>query len=245
MHYAIDHPWNCGGHVAANIQTVYRAELGAVHHVIKSATEPTHIICDCQSVVRQPQRILHYDAQVEKGGDHADLWLSIQRETRDKPEGYFDITWIPSHVKLEEAEAIEARGGIEQRHLVGNFWADALAKEGLRDHPIDHEEHAQADYRAFIACMMQSWIKAVWTEYFASDEKIRGIEDFPTDDREESVEGGGPDPYEDYEQNLPRLWKRLPKRVRAAATPGGCRQPRVASGQQPKTAQGCQQYKRA
>ena len=61
--------------------------------------------------------------------------------------------WIPSHIDLAEAVAIEARGGLERIHLVGNFWVDAKAKEGMAFHPINDREYHQAEDRAFLACL--------------------------------------------------------------------------------------------
>ena len=50
-YYADDHPWNECGLVAGGMQTVFRAEPTAVSHVVRAATEPTHIACECESVV--------------------------------------------------------------------------------------------------------------------------------------------------------------------------------------------------
>ena len=70
-------------------------------------------------------------------------------------------------------------GGFERIHLVGNFWVDAKAKEGMAFHPINDREHSQAEDRAFLACLVQSMIKHVWATHFSQDEQAQAAKDFP------------------------------------------------------------------
>ena len=169
-------------------QTVYRAELEAVHQVIKKAKRPTAIYSDCLSVVNQLQTILNNRGsnEVAEKGDHADLWSSIEREVNSKPPEYFDVTWMPSHTEIEAAGEIEARGGIEERHVFGNHWADLLAKAGINAHKIDHEEYKRADDRAFLAATTQSLIKEVWEAYFEADQDAKDSGDFEDHNMEEN-----------------------------------------------------------
>ena len=69
VHYAHGHEWNCNGPIPDELQTVYRAELMAVNHVIQSAIRPTHIVSDCLSVVNTLRDVIA-GVQTEIKGDH-------------------------------------------------------------------------------------------------------------------------------------------------------------------------------
>ena len=129
--YSHDHTWNRSELVCDEVQTVYRAELEAVHHVITKASRPTSIYSDCLSVVNQLQKALSEgeNHRVLDKGDHADLWKEIALEVTKRPPDHFDIPWIPSHTELEAAEELEARGGVQKIHVFGNHWADILKEE--------------------------------------------------------------------------------------------------------------------
>ena len=91
-YYADDHPWNRCGPILGNTQTVYRAELTAVDQVVKSALEPTHIVCDCEAVVNCAADVSHDNHEGNHKGDHADVSRNMQETVREKPLGYFKIT---------------------------------------------------------------------------------------------------------------------------------------------------------
>ena len=55
--------------------------------------------------------------------------------------------WIPSHVNLEDAQAIEDETGRGRRMRIGNGRADNEAKERVQHHQIDWQEYANADDR--------------------------------------------------------------------------------------------------
>ena len=58
VHYANDHPYNARGPVTSELQTVYRAELMAALHVLKTANMPTKIVTDCETVANQVHAII-------------------------------------------------------------------------------------------------------------------------------------------------------------------------------------------
>ena len=79
VHYAVEHDYNKREAVIGELQTVYRAELKAVAHVLATATSPTRIVSDCLSVVNGLNDIIEGKRHNGKG-DHADLWSIIQDE---------------------------------------------------------------------------------------------------------------------------------------------------------------------
>ena len=166
--YSHDHAWNCHGPIDDELQTVYRAELTAVNHVIQSANTPTHIVSDCLSVVNTMRDILA-GLEREVKGDHADLWAQIQRTVRSQPPGYYSITWVPSHTDIDAAQETEDRGGHKRSMILGNQAADNEAKAGMSAHPIDWEEYRHADDKIFLATITQTLIKDVWERHFTSD----------------------------------------------------------------------------
>ena len=177
--YSNDHPWNCCGPVAGGFQTVYRAELEAVHHVISSANQPTHIVADCFSVVHKLQDILAEDVDdAPEEGDHGDLWNSIKEKIADKPRDFYEVAWVASHIDLQDADQVEQSGIFPKKHIFGNDGADQLAKQGLNFHNVDRFEHSKADDRAYIACIIQAMIAAVWEKYFEQDTEAKEGGDF-------------------------------------------------------------------
>ena len=77
-------------------------------------------------------------------------------------------------------------GGHQKRLLVGNDRADAEAKAGLRMHPIDEQEHQDADGRTLIAAIVQHLIKTIWQKLFESDAEIKRRGDLDPPDLEEA-----------------------------------------------------------
>ena len=155
------------------MQTVYRAELMAICHVVLTATEPTHIVSDCESVVNNAAMIFYGNHHGNFNGDHADLWKSLYERVRQKDQGHFRITWVPSHTDLANAKELQEKGGPQERMLIGNHWADNEAKRGMQHHNIDWREYQEADDRVFIACMVQHLIKTVWEELFTIDMRLK------------------------------------------------------------------------
>ena len=150
------------------LQTVYRAELSAVAHVLTTATNPTRIVSDCQAVVNQVARMLQ-GAKHDGKGDHADLWAKVEEEINDKEPGYYEVEWINSHIDPEKAEAVERAGGFLASHIYGNANADLQAKEALALHPINHQEYSEAEDRIFLAAIGQALIVKIWQDFFQED----------------------------------------------------------------------------
>ena len=136
VYYAFEHDYNQRDAVRGDLQTVYRAELTAVAHVLAIATPPTRIVSDCLSVVNELNELLQGKKHNGKG-DHADLWKVIQEEVESKEEDYYRIEWITSHIEVQKAEEVEMAGGFLARHIYGNCQADLQAKAALALHPID------------------------------------------------------------------------------------------------------------
>ena len=180
VYYAPEHSWNCAGPVTGEAQTVYRAELEAVHHVIASANLPTHIISDCKSIVEQCRILLHREGgeQNQPEGDHADLWKNIHERIREKPQGFFEVSRISSHLDVEAAQRIEDSGGFLARHIWGNDHADSMAKHAITYHDINWNEYDKAEDRSFLACTIQALIKKVWDKYFVEDTNANHAEDY-------------------------------------------------------------------
>ena len=170
--YAHDHPYNRSAPLKGEIQTVYRAELKAVVHVLTAATIPTRIVTDCQAVANQVHDIIHGERTNLKG-DHADLWKIAEEAIRKRDPNFFEIEWVTSHIELEKAGEIEAAGGFSKASIFGNHWADHQAKTGLQEHPIDWEEYQEADDRAFITIVAQAMALKVWTNFFTEDNEVR------------------------------------------------------------------------
>ena len=154
--------------MTAEAQRAYRAELEAVHHAALSPNQATHIVSDCKSIVEQMRSLMHRDVEEESKpeGDHEDLWVKIQQRIDEKPQGFFEVSWIASHLEAGEARRIEARGGFLARRIWGNDHADAMAKQAITHHDINWREHDKAEERIFLACTIQTMIKKVWGRYF-------------------------------------------------------------------------------
>ena len=177
VHYALDHPYNANGPLTSEIQTVYRAELAAILHVIKSANVPTKIITDCQAVANQAHAIMHDREIAAPGGDHADLWEELTTSVRLREDEFFEIEWIASHIDVEKAQEVEVAGGFLKEYIVGNHWADVQAKEGLRGHAINDQEYADAEDRAVLTILAQALILEVWKNYFEIDTEAQQAEE--------------------------------------------------------------------
>ena len=117
-----------------------RPRKHATHQVVSNAIEPTHIVSDCESVVKRVAAIFHNSHEGDHRGDHAEVWQSIHKKVAEKRPGYFKITWVPSHTDLTKAKELQARGGPKESMLIGNHWADQEAKKGMRFHDIHWQE---------------------------------------------------------------------------------------------------------
>ena len=107
---------------------------------------------------------------------------------------------------MAEAEEIERHGGFQKRHLEGNACADQMAKGAMAYHDIDWEEYERADVRAFLACLTQSMIKAVWEKHFTEDMEAQQAGDFdPQVTRLEEANISNPDEldYDEREETPP------------------------------------------
>ncbi len=125
IHYAHQHPWNRNAPVAGPVQTVYRAELLAVLHAVKSATAPTRVVSDCQSVVEQLRDTLA-GAPRKASGDHAELWEEMNNIIQGRPQGYYAVDWVASHADLDMADSIERAGGLPE----GSHCRQPLCRQG-------------------------------------------------------------------------------------------------------------------
>ena len=129
-----NHPWNAHGHLPGATQNSYRAELAAAAHVITTSTEPTHIVSDCPTVVRLISEVIennHCSVDMEDP-----LWSPIRRGIAEKGNTFFSISWVKSHVSLEEAQTYIDQGTTCHDDFDRNEQADSLAKRGAQEHPV-------------------------------------------------------------------------------------------------------------
>ena len=89
---------NCIEQLAGPVQTSYKAEAGALLHVVRTAGVPTCIMCDCLSVVNLFSAILNASEQdLEKCAD-GELRKVIRELLRAAPANFFKCKWVPSHL---------------------------------------------------------------------------------------------------------------------------------------------------
>jgi exonuclease III len=218
------HEWNVSGPVSDTCQTVYRAELLAIKHAMAAAVVPTRIVTDCKSISDQLADALCGARRAPKG-DHGDLWEEIYQHIDGHPDEYYEVEWVKSHIGVDEAEAIEAKGGFTKENIVGNMWVDIEAKRGMTHHNIDKLEYALADDREFIALVVQAMITHVWAKTFDSDpamaeEASEGLWDTGggprREDQDEEAQQGDPeeDDYEDHQRETNQV---LAKKIRREA----------------------------
>ncbi len=181
VHYAKEHPWNLAGPVADEIQTAYRGELLAAVHVLKSASAPTCIVSDCLAVVETIRNELEGIRHPIKG-DHADLYAEVRTAIAEKPEQFFAVKWINSHLPLCLAGEVEEQGGFRRRDIEGNHFADEAAKKAIEWHDIKWVEYDMADDREFVACVTQAMMADVWSRVFDQDKEIRAHEEAEMDE---------------------------------------------------------------
>jgi len=131
-------------------QTIGRAELAAVCHILVSAV-PGVIFTDCRGVYTKCIRIIEglITKQELLRGANADLWGRCWGPLRSQAGWQF--AWLPSH--RTEAEAVAA--GIEAEDWRGNAMADAAAKAKAREADLSPDLRSRwAD--------QQAAIQAVW-----------------------------------------------------------------------------------
>ncbi len=155
---APEHPWNYEGPVHTESQTVYAAELMAVTHAVLSASMPTRIVSDCKAVVDCVREEIRGSDRATTGDD-SDLRRQLRACIREVDQEYYEIEWINSHVDLEHAADIEARGGPPRQYYQGNAQADLSAKDAIRWHDLDLLEHGKAEDREFLATVVQPMLE--------------------------------------------------------------------------------------
>ena len=77
FHFAPEHPLNCAFPLDGPVQSSYRAEVKAILHVVRICAAPTVIMCDCQGVVGEFNRLIAGDAVPSKKRKEQDLWDQI------------------------------------------------------------------------------------------------------------------------------------------------------------------------
>ena len=109
------------------LQTIGRAELAAVAHVLVDA-EPGTIVTDCLGIKTKCVAILRGQVPMEAvlKGANADLWWEVWQALRKVPGWTFD--WLPSHRSLAEAAA----AGLSAEDWLGKERADDAAKAQAR-----------------------------------------------------------------------------------------------------------------
>ena len=133
------------------LQTIGRAELAAVCHVICSAS-PGTIVTDCLSVYNKCIRIKAGDISKEEllRSRNADLWGRCWGPLRSEADWQFE--WMPSH----NTEAEAASAGVSPADWLGNAKADEAAKAKAKEADLspqllqrwaDHQAATEAVWR--------------------------------------------------------------------------------------------------
>ena len=164
--FADGHPWNIGGLVTTDDQTVFRAELMAIAHALATSHVLVAIVSDCKSVV-------HLVRARMRGGrapvsDNVDLWAIIDAELDAQTEGYHDVRWIKAHIPLAMAQNIEDAGGFPAHHVHMNDLADKEAKKAAEAHTYDRTLFRTATTRAAVTALTQAMMVQIWNEWAAA-----------------------------------------------------------------------------
>ena len=108
------------------------------------------------------------------------LWRHIRRGIAEKGNAFFSISWVKSHVSLEEAQTYIDQGTFCQDDFDRNEQADSLAKRGAQEHPVSLTNYQPADDRTVIANIVQRVSADIWTTFFSlHDDAWANDEDQP------------------------------------------------------------------
>jgi ribonuclease HI len=168
--YAIGCQHNGSGHIYGPLQTSYRAEVRAVLEVIRTAANPTSIICDCESVVNIMQSIIQRQHIAVDDLSDSDLWRTIKDLHDDAPVNYFRCTWVPSHCddegNEEKRRLMLESGTITEAQIRGNDMADELAKQGAAKHQVSERTLRAQEHRKQITMVYQNMMVTIWDKHF-------------------------------------------------------------------------------
>lgn len=153
-------------------QTSFRAELRAVAHVLRHAGVPTCLVVDCKPVVQGVQQILDGHWQQLDKRPEEDLWAIICDLIEHSPQGYFKVTWVPSHLDDEgrkgKREYYLADGTVTLADIHGNAMADKLANNGRDRHVSVNDLVRDSNDRATIANTAHSMMLRIWKLHSAT-----------------------------------------------------------------------------
>ena len=143
--------WSRSGPCPGHHQTIGRAELVAICHVLCSAA-PGTIVTDCFGVQQRCKAIL--DGRISKEELHrctnADLWAQVWGPLRSGSG--WQVEWLPSHRSFSDAAAAQ----VSYEDWLGNFKADEAAKAlahsldaspQLLEQWADHQAATEATWR--------------------------------------------------------------------------------------------------
>ena len=170
LYFAEGCPLNCKSMLHGAVQTSYRAEVRALLHVVRTSIIPTVIMIDCKSVVNIINGYLEDRTRPTQELQEQDLWDCIFEFCANSPKDFFIAQWIPSHLdeevnKERRIKAIED-GLVTAHDIEGNCRADALAKEGTKEHiSIDYYVSAAAADRKRITIAAQRMYLEIWSKF--------------------------------------------------------------------------------
>ena len=137
IYFGRNHP--CNGSIRGDTksQTVYRAELLAIHIVIRHAREPSWITLDNKAVADQAHALTL--GQPLTATTDLDLWEPLVHRIAMAGPAFFKITWITSHMEGESLTQAINQGSITQQEADWNAHADKLATTAYQLHTFTSE----------------------------------------------------------------------------------------------------------
>ena len=159
--YGIGHPDNVAGELPGELQISYIAELFALLVCMQQAIERTWITLDNLAVVQQAHNLTHHPDEEFTAHIAIELWEQVVIQKKQRPPGFFCVTWQKGHIKQDFPEYLEQNIVTEQEVELqdladinaGNV-ADAI------DTPV--EMYTQADQRKTLAQLVQHMQVSLW-----------------------------------------------------------------------------------
>lgn len=194
-----DHPCNVAKPLTGRGQTVYEAELRAVLEATSMTDVPTWITSDNEAVVNTADQVFRGNFDIITMDIRCrTLWLMLVKLVKERPYGFFMITWIRSHLNADEAIS-DDMVHFSKQEIQWNNHADRLATDGKNANALDYHIRDAALMRMRLCMIAQSMCVEIW---------IRKILDLAQEEmenlgEEEDPWGNGPIGFDDESGDPP------------------------------------------
>ena len=133
VYFAASHVWNASFSTSGSVHSNQRAEAEALHYVVLTVTQPTHVRADSQYVVEALSEINtiirdHLSPTLLERRSHSDVWLAIHAALVVRPSDFVVASWCKGHATASH----RAAGLSTLLDTEGNNAADEFAGQAIR-----------------------------------------------------------------------------------------------------------------